>query len=118
MKALILFLVLIFPSFVFADEKDIIRSLEKIRSIAKIGVSLKQLTEANANADVEMNMNKKLKNTKFYEHARECLSYYIESEYYWKINYIANFRPDLTKLSDIWRIASDCLDDLEERLEY
>jgi len=84
--ALMTFIILmVLSSSAFADEKDVLKSLESLRGNVETGVSYLKYNELIANALVELNIAERtIKNMAFIKEAKTCLKHYINARDGWK----------------------------------
>ncbi|MFV0348358.1 MAG: hypothetical protein ACK5JO_07200 [Halodesulfovibrio sp.] len=69
----------------FADERDVLKSLESLKGNVEAGVSYHKYNELIANAHVELNIAERtIKNKEFIEEAKTCLQHYINARDGWK----------------------------------
>lgn len=103
----------------YADEKDVLKSLEKIKGNVEVGLTLRTYSELISNAQIEINILKRnSENTKFINAAEECLKQYKAGMAYWQMgNDMGNKRGPFDEgRNKAWHDASELLDKAYESL--
>ena len=106
----------------FSDEKDVLKTLEKIKGNVETGITLKKYQDLIADAQVEINIFKRdsAGKEKFLKAAEASLGYYQYGEIFWemknindKTNNATGYRlseENKTSIHESWQKASEQLD--------
>ena len=121
-KLLIVFsIVFLFVGICNADEKDILKSFEKIKANTETGLTLRQYNELLADVQVEINIFKRGSNANpnFIIAAEKCLKKYKAAWAYWKMgNDMGEKRgPYDLGMQKSWNEGAKLLDEVYKTLE-